>query len=86
MRALLLIYLLSWLAACGGIEPVIPDPVVVEIVRVERVPVPVDLLTQRPKTVIPEVLTYGEAIEAWAEDRASLDIQNAKLREIANAN
>ena len=54
----------------------------VEVVVRERVPVPPDLLAESPKQAIPDTLTFGQAIELWSEDRASLDTVNGQLRGI----
>jgi hypothetical protein len=37
------------------------------------VPVPDNLLLQHQKTTIPESMTYGEALQLWAEDRGIID-------------
>jgi len=44
--------------------------------------VPPDLLAESPKQAIPDTLTFGQAIELWSEDRASLDTVNGQLRGI----
>lgn len=75
------ICLLLSLTACGT-ERIIEKPVPVEIIRVEYVPVPADLLHGAQKQTIPETLTYGLGIELWAEDRSTIDILNAKLKAI----
>ena len=73
--------LLTLLTACVR-EIIVEKPVPVEVVRVERTPVPVDFLIQRNKSTLPEMLKYGEALQLWAEDRANLDSVNAQLRAI----
>ena len=68
------------LIACGSNEIIVPEPVVVPIPgTVERTPVPPDFLVQRRKSTIPDTLTYGDSLQLWAEDRASLDSVNAQL-------
>lgn len=82
MRALLLLFLTIFLTACGT-ERVVEKPVVVEVPGpVEYVPVPGDLLIRHIKTTVPESLTYGEALQLWAEDRAIIDTQNGQLAAI----
>lgn len=85
MRVLIPLCLLSLLTACGT-ERVITKPVVVETTKIERVLVPADLLVQHQKTTIPEALTYGEAIELWSLDRASIEKQNGQLKAIESLN
>ncbi len=59
------------------------DPVVVEVDKVQRVPVPVELTERSAKQQRPAgSVTYGDAIAMWADDRAALDACNAKLSEI----
>ena len=77
--ALMLIFLPALLVGCGTTEVIVEKPVPVEVVRVERVPVPIDLLIQRNKSTLPDALKYGEALQLWAEDRANLDSVNAQL-------
>lgn len=52
----------------------------IEIVK--WTPVPADLTEEVPKTVIPDSLTYGEAIDLWSQDRVGLDVANGRLRGI----
>jgi hypothetical protein len=44
--------------------------------------IPDNLLIQHNKTTIPEVITYGEALQLWAEDRAIVETQNGQLSAI----
>jgi hypothetical protein len=69
-------------AACST-ERLIEKPVPVEIVRVEYVRIPLDMLHVESKQAIPESLTYGQAVELWSEDRATIDRQNARLKAIS---
>ena len=70
--------ILPYLNGCAN-EVLVPEPVIVEVVTVERLPVPADLLIQRTKSTVPEALTYGDGLQLWAEDRANLDSVNAQL-------
>jgi hypothetical protein len=81
--ALILLCLTSWLTLSGCESTrIVEKPVPVEVVRVERVPVPADLLIRHIKVTIPPTLTYGEAIQLWAEDRAIVDKLNGQLQAI----
>ena len=75
------ICLMLWLTGCAK-EIIIEKPVPVEVIRIERTPVPSDFLIQRNKSTLPKTLKYGEALQLWAEDRANLDSVNAQLRAI----
>lgn len=81
MRVLIPLCLLSFCTACGTTE-IIEKPVPVEVEVVKWVPVPKDLTREVPKRSIPTALTYGQAIELWSMDRASLETANARLRAI----
>lgn len=72
---------LAFLTACGTkrIEVV---PEVVEVERIVTREVPADLVRKCAKAGIPDGMTHGEALEAWAEDRAQLDICNGRLAAI----
>lgn len=84
MRVSIPLSLLCLLTACSQTE-VIPDPVVVEVVRIERTPVPGELLVPIPKQGRPEgEVTFGDAVALWAEDRATIDALNGRLRAIAS--
>ena len=84
--ALMLLCLLPLLTACGT-ERVITQPEVVEVVRVERVTVPGDLLIQHNKTTIQEgPVSFAEAIEYWSLDRAIIDTLNGQIRAIESLN
>lgn len=54
-------------------QKIIPEPVVVEVPVTKYVPVPPRLLVQYQKAELPETLNYGEALQLWAEDRATID-------------
>ena len=79
VNAIMVAVILSMVSGCGTTEVIVEKPVPVEVVRVERVPVPIDLLIQRNKSTLPDALKYGEALQLWAEDRANLDSVNAQL-------
>lgn len=82
MRVLILLSLTTLFAACGT-ERVVEKPVLVEVPGpVEYVAVPADLLLRHIKTTIPATLTYGEALQLWAEDRAIIEKQNGQLAAI----
>lgn len=85
MRVLTLLFILICLAACGQTR-IVETPVPVEIVRVERVGVPHQLLVRYVKTDIPESITYGDSFQLWAEDRASIDKLNAQIAAIESLN
>jgi hypothetical protein len=68
-------------AACAN-ERLIEVPVPVEIVRVERVPVPTDLLVTEAPAEIPQGLTFGDALYLWSVDRASLETVNGRLEAV----
>jgi hypothetical protein len=72
LRVWLVLCLSNWLIACAT-ETVVSEPVVVEVERTVFVPVPDNLLLQHQKTTIPESMTYGEALQLWAEDRGIID-------------
>ena len=79
--ALIPLFLTLCLTACGT-ERVVEKPVVVEVVKTEWRAVPDDLTAPCAKTEIQVGMTYGEAIESWAKDRASIDACNGKLKGI----
>lgn len=81
MRVWIPLCLLSCLTACAT-EVIVEKPVPVEVEVVKWTPVPADLTIQEPKKPIPDELSYGEAIELWSQDRASLETVNARLRAI----
>ena len=85
MRALLLLCLTISLTGCAT-ERIVEVPVPVEIIRTEYIPVPGDLLTPLPKATIPNGLTYGQALERWYSDRATIDKLNALLLGIKSLN
>ena len=69
------------LSGCGQTE-IIERPVPVEVVRTEFVPIPADLTEPGAPAVIPDGLTYGDALELWAVDRATIETQAERLRQI----
>lgn len=78
--ACLSLFLLSWLTLSGCSNTrIVEKPVPVEVVRVEVVPIPAELLHVEHKQSIPDQITYGQAIELWSEDRATIDILNGRL-------
>ena len=85
--ALKLIFLLILLTLCGcETVRIVEKPVVVEVVKFKRVPVPAEHLVLHHKTTLPATLTYGEAIQLWAADRAIIDTQNGQLEAIGVLN
>jgi len=73
------------LAGCAN-ERIIEKPVPVEVVRVERIPIPADLLVLHNKTTIPETVTYGETLQLWAADRGIIDTLLGQLDAIRSLN
>jgi hypothetical protein len=69
------------LTACAH-ETLVEVPVPVEIVRVERVPVPADLLVTEAPAEIPQGLTFGDALYLWSVDRANLETVNGRLEAV----
>jgi hypothetical protein len=63
-------------------ETLVEVPVPVEIVRVERIPVPADLLVTEAPSQIPDGLTYGAALHLWSIDRASLEVVNGRIEAV----
>lgn len=78
IRVLILPCLLSFLTACAT-ETVIPEPVIVEVERTVYVPVPADLTARRDAVPVPDSATYGDLVELWARDRATIAILNGRL-------
>jgi hypothetical protein len=72
------LFLSLWLNGCAH-ETLVEVPVPVEVVRVERIPVPADLLVTEAPAEIPEGLTYGQAIHLWSIDRAKLETVNGRI-------
>lgn len=74
------------LHGCSG-QRVIEKPIVVTVSGpVKHIEVPAELLVQHNKTTIPESLTYGEAMQLWGADRATIDTQNGQTQGIAILN
>lgn len=82
IRASILLCLTLFLTACGSQPTVITKPEIVTITRTERVPIPEPLTDPILPTVIPDALTYGEAIEQWSRDRAIILSLNARLKAV----
>lgn len=78
MRVWALLCPIALSVACGT-ERIVERPVIHEIVKTEWREVPADLLSRCDKTIIEDGMTYGEALEMWAKDRASIDACNGKL-------
>ena len=77
---------LPLLIACAS-ERVVTQPEIVEIIKVEKVHVPANLLIQHNKTTIQAgEVTYGEALEYWSLDRAIIDTLNGQIRGIESLN
>ena len=74
----ILLCLTLFFAACGT-ERVVEKPVIHEVVRVEWREIPSDLTAPCGKSEIPADLTFGQAIELWADDRAQIDTCNGRL-------
>jgi len=81
MRVWTLLFLLSLSTACAR-EVLVDRPVPVEIVKMERVSVPADLLVTQEPAEIPEGLTYGDALHLWSIDRAALETVNGRLEAV----
>lgn len=84
-RVWILLSLTLFLTACGT-DRVVQRPEVVRVVERVYIPVPEDLVQEIPKTSIEGVNTYGDALEAWANDRAIIDALNGQLRGIGSLN
>ena len=83
MRALVLLYLSISLMACSTTERVVLKPEIVEITNTVYVSVPADLTTPIAKQERPDVdLTYGDAINLWVLERATIDTLNGRLKAI----
>ena len=74
----ILLCLLLFLTACAT-DRVAEKPVVVHTTETKWREIPSDLTVEHPKQAIPADLTYGEALEAWSRDRASIDKLNGQL-------
>ena len=85
MRVLILACLFVCLTACAT-PRVAVQPTIVEVVRVERVPVPNDLLVLHQPTTIPDELTYGELIQLWSADRGIIHILLGQIEAIRSLN
>lgn len=63
-------------------EVIVEKPVPVEVVRIERVTVPPELLHGEHPETLPEALSFAQALELWALDRQHLQTLNGRLRAI----
>jgi hypothetical protein len=71
--------LLLSLTACAT-EKFVPVPEIVEVPGpVQWREIPAGLTEPCEKTEIPDGMTYGQALEKWAEDRAAIDTCNGRL-------
>ena len=66
------------LGACAT-ERIVEKPVPVEVFIVDYIEVPRDLTGGMAKQRVPDGLTYGEAIQLWSEDRATIDTLNGNM-------
>ena len=78
MRVLALLSLTLLFSACAT-ERIVEKPVPYEVIVVDYIEVPHDLTGGMAKQRIPDGITYGEAIELWSEDRATIDTLNGKM-------
>ena len=78
---LTLLFLTLFLTACGNTK-IIEKPVPVPYEVTRYVDVPDDLVIPREKTEIPETITYGEALELWSVDRATIDTLNGQMEAV----
>lgn len=79
--ALTLMSLAILSTGCARTE-VVERPVPVEVVKYEQVPVPADLLSPIPPQVVPDALSFAQALELWIEDREAIERLNGRLRAI----
>ena len=78
-HALILLFLLLCLTACGT-ERVVLKPEIVEIAGPTKwVEIPDDLVMQEPLIAIPDGATYGDLIEILGLERASKIRLNGRL-------
>ena len=78
--------IVSFISAGCAKERIVEVPVPVEVVKIQRVQVPDDFLTQHNPVSIPEKVTYGRVLELWAVDRSIIETQNGQLRAIGALN
>lgn len=81
MRVLIPLCLLLSLTACGT-ERLVEKPVIVEVTTVEWRPIPADMTAPCELSAILDGMTYGDALQNWAADRAAVEACNAKLAAI----
>ena len=79
--ALILLFPMLFLTACGNTK-IIEKPVPVPVEVVKYIEVPFDLTMKRNKVTLPDTLTYGEALELWSVDRATIDTLNGQLEAV----
>ena len=85
LRYVLILPLILLLSTGCVREVIVEKPVPVEVPGpVEWRDIPPNLLIQHNKSTIPEALTYGEALQLWAEDRASIESLNGNIRAISS--
>jgi hypothetical protein len=81
MPASALLCLSQLFQGCAS-EILVEVPVPVEVVRVERISVPADLLVTEAPAEIPEGLTYGQALHLWSIDRTALETVNGRIEAV----
>ena len=82
-RVLAPLCLLFLSTACSTTERVVLKPEIVEITTTEYVAVPADLTTPIAKQSRPDGdITYGDAINLWVLERATIDTLNGRLKAI----
>jgi len=74
----LVLFSTAFVSGCGPTR-VIEKPVIHTVTVTEFRNVPADLLTPCGKTIIMDIITYAEALEAWAADRATIDTCNGQI-------
>ena len=77
-RVLIPLFLMLCLTACAT-ERIVEKPVVVKTTEIKWREIPAELTRRKTKQQIPEAMTYGEALEAWSRDRATIDTLNGQL-------
>ncbi len=83
---LMLLFPLICLTACST-ERVVIRTIPVEVIVRERIAVPAEhLVTIEPQARPAGSVTYGQAIELWSHDRASIGILNGQLDAIGALN
>ena len=68
-------------------EVIVEKPVPVPVPGPTKwVDVPRNLVVIRNKTTLPETLSYGESLQLWSADRATIEALNGQLRAIQGLN